>query len=95
MTINYHINCSVEGIWFEQNQCGEVFLVHLFSQKKQRTKIESAYSAEWNIISGIPQIPVLGLILFNIVINNLFSFIPSCNTCNFAESNMVKQTLLR
>ena len=42
------------------------------SYRKQRTKIGSTYSDWANVIHGIPQGSILGPLLFNIFVNDIF-----------------------
>ena len=55
--------------------------------RKQRTKVGSAYSKWSKIRRGIPQGSILGPLLFNIFINDIFMIIEQSDICNFADDN--------
>ena len=53
----------------------------------QRSIINGS-SSSWNeVITEIPQVSILGLLLFNIFLNYLFLFISKCKLCNYADDN--------
>ena len=53
----------------------------------QRTKIDKSFSSWSALLKGVPQGSVLGSILFNIYLNDLFYFL-YCNICNFADDTI-------
>ena len=56
-------------------------------ERKQAVKVKGFAGILKLIISGVPQGPILGPILFNIFINDLFYFIEGSTLHNFADDN--------
>ena len=57
------------------------------SNRQQRTKINNAFSHYSEIIYGVPQGSILGLIIFNIYICNIFFNIIECDNASYVDDN--------
>ena len=66
-----------------------VFTYSYLKRKKQNVKLNDIESLLKLLVSGVPQASILGLILINLFINDLFLFIKKTNLANFVDDNTI------
>ena len=57
------------------------------SNRTQRIKLDSTFSSWLKILLGVPQGFILGPLVFNIFLNDMFWFVEKADICNFADDN--------
>ena len=62
------------------------FIYNCLRNRTQRTKIDNAYSSWQNILYGVPPGSILGLLLFNIDLCDLF-IMNHKDIANYADDN--------
>ena len=81
------IIAKLHAYGFDEN--ASVLIQSYLKKRKQSVRINNVYSSFQHIVSGVPQGSVLGPIIFNFYINDLFFFIKQASLYNYADDNML------
>ena len=59
--------------------------MYYLNNRYQQTKVHGSFSSREVLLTGIPQGYVLGPLLFNIYLNDLFYIVGKTAICNFTD----------
>ena len=77
--------CKMKSYGVSIEAC--TLMASYLSDRKQRVKLQNTRSEWQNLRKGVPQGSILGPIIFNIFMNDIFYFIKCCELDNYADDN--------
>ena len=81
---------KLEAYGFDETSLN--FIYSYLSDRKQRTKVNNIFSTWTSVESGVPQGSILGPLLFNIYMNDIFWFTPDIQIANYADDSTAYAT---
>ena len=79
------LTAKLHALYFDINALNLIF--DYLTGRKQRVKINSSFSSYLDILQGVPQRSILGPLLFNLFLCNLFLFVEKADIMSHAEDN--------
>ena len=76
---------KLHALNFDVNALNLIF--DYLTERKQRVKINSSFSSYQDIFKGIPQGSILGPLLFNLFLCDLFLFVEGADIMSYADDN--------
>ena len=63
------------------------WIQNYLANRKQRTKINDSYSPRTDALFAVPQGSILGPLLFNVFLSDLFIIVKDANIASYADEN--------